>query len=82
MSRIKSVSPEKAQGPVKEIVEEVRRRYGYVPGIATLLLPDPEIAVPARSLFAHLHVRPTSPLTPVQREMIATIVNGLIGGAP
>ena len=82
MSRIKSVSPEAAEGPGKEIVDRVRQRYGYVPGILNLLLPDLEIATPVRSLFAHLHIRPTSPLTPQQREMVATVVNGLIGGAP
>lgn len=82
MSRIKSVSPEAAEGPGKGIVDHARQRYGYVPGIVSLLLPDLEIAAPVRSLFAHLHIRATSPLTPQQPEMVATVVNGLIGGAP
>jgi hypothetical protein len=33
-------------------------------------------------LYNHLHMRPSSPLTRVQREMLATVVNGAIGGAP
>ena len=82
MSRIKSVSPESVEGPLKDRVDSARERYGYVPGILKLLLPDLQIADAVRALFRHLHVRPTSPLTPLQREMVATVVNGLIGGAP
>jgi hypothetical protein len=33
-------------------------------------------------LFQHLHMNRQSTLTVTQREMVATVVNGLIGGAP
>jgi hypothetical protein len=33
-------------------------------------------------LFQHLHMNRRSKLTVTQREMVATLVNGLIGGAP
>lgn len=43
---------------------------------------DLNVAVPAGRLYNYLHMRKSSPLTRLQREMLATVVNGLIGGAP
>jgi hypothetical protein len=60
-----------------------RRQYGGVaPGIYNVLARDLKVAIPANWLYNHLHLRKTSPLTRLQREMLATVVNGLIGGAP
>jgi hypothetical protein len=33
-------------------------------------------------IYQYLHLRKTSPLSRLQREMMATVVNGLVGGAP
>ncbi|HEV8572053.1 MAG TPA: hypothetical protein VGR49_03245 [Actinomycetota bacterium] len=82
MARILTVAPEKAKGLRRLAVWLVRRRYGYVPGIAQVLLPDLRAAMAVGRLYNHLHMRPSSPLTRVQREMLATVVNGAIGGAP
>jgi hypothetical protein len=60
----------------------VEKQYGYVPGIFKILLTDLEIAGPVAAVYTHLHLRPDSPLTRLQREMLATVVNGLVGGAP
>jgi hypothetical protein len=43
---------------------------------------DLNIAFPGGWLYNYLHLRKSSPLTRLQREMLATVVNGLVGGAP
>ena len=59
------------------------RQYGgEVPGILKVLLPDPNVGFPTAWIYNYLHMRKSSPLTRLQREMLATVVNGLIGGAP
>lgn len=45
-------------------------------------MPDSQLALAARQIYEHLNLRKDSPLTRVQREMLATVVNGLIGGEP
>ncbi len=81
-SRIKAVDPETVAGPEKAMIDARIAEYGFVPGIARLLLPDREIATHVGAIYRRLHLRPDSPVTRLQREMIATVVNGLVGGAP
>ncbi|GAC1657117.1 MAG: hypothetical protein NVS9B1_14070 [Candidatus Dormibacteraceae bacterium] len=76
MPRIQTTTPGRL---LSRIVES---QYGYVPGIARILLPDPSTAIGASILYNHLHLGKTSRMTRVQREMVATVVNGKIGGAP
>ena len=64
------------------MVRLTRRDYGYVPGMAEVLLPNLRVAFGTTILYNHLHLRRSSRLTRLQREMVATIVNGKIGGAP
>jgi len=65
------------------MVRQMKRRYGGVlPGIFEVLMPDLKVAVPTGFLYNHLHMRKSSPLSRLQREMLATVVNGLVGGAP
>jgi hypothetical protein len=47
-----------------------------------VLLVDSELAAHLGAIYEHLQFRADSPLTRLQREMLATVVNGLIGGAP
>lgn len=83
MARIKTVSESEAQGLQLQLIEKAKRLYGgVVPGIMQIRLADPEVAVPAFQIYQHLNLRKDSPLTRLQREMVATVVNGLIGGAP
>ncbi len=83
MARIKTVSEKDAQGPQLQMIEKAKALYGgIVPGIMQIRLVDPEIAAPAFQIYQHLNLRKDSPLTRLQREMVATVVNGLIGGAP
>lgn len=57
-------------------------RYGAVPGIARVQFGDSRLTWLMTRLFQHVHMNRRSSMTTVQREMVATVVNGLIGGAP
>ena len=83
MSRIKTISPETASGIRRFLVSMLKRKYGgFLPGIMKVTLVDLKVGRPTGSIYKHLHLRKNSPLTRLQREMIATVVNGIIGGAP
>ncbi len=83
MARIKTVSDKEARGPQLQFIEKAKGMYGgIVPGILQIRLADPEVAAPAFQIYQHLNLRKDSPLGRLQREMVATVVNGLIGGAP
>lgn len=83
MSNIMTVAPEKVRGIRKLFFRWVRAQYGgVVPGVIQVLAVDLRVARPASSLYRHLHLRRSSPLTRLQREMLATVVNGKVGGAP
>ncbi len=64
------------------ILRQSKSNYGVVPGIMKLLLPSLRIGFAANMIYNHLHMRKNSPMTRLQREMLATVVNGAIGGAP
>ena len=83
MARILTTAPERTRGLRKLLVWVNKRQYGgEVPGILKVLLPDLNVAFPTVWLYNYLHMRKSSPLTRLQREMLSTVVNGLIGGAP
>ena len=83
MARILTVPAGEARGLRKLMVAWNRRQYGGVlPGIFEILMPDLQVAGAAGWLYNRLHLRKSSPLSRLQREMLATVVNGLIGGAP
>ncbi len=82
MARIPIVSLESAEGPRREILLQAQAEYGFIPGILKILVTDLEIAGHVKAIYAHLSLRPTSPFSRVQREMVATVVNGLVGGMP
>lgn len=82
MARILTVAPEEAKGLRRLAVWLERRRYGYVPGITQVLLPDLRAAMAVGRLYKHLHMRPSSPLTRVQREMLATVVKAPSAALP
>jgi hypothetical protein len=83
MPNIMTIVPERARGLRKLFFRFVRGQYGgVVPGVFQVLAVDLKVAQPAGSLYKHLHLRKSSPLTRLQREMLATVVNGKVGGAP
>ena len=83
MARILTVSPETARGLRRLAVWLIKRQAGgVVPGMMQILLADLALAVRTLWLYDYLHERKGSPLTRLQRAMVATVVNGRIGGAP
>jgi hypothetical protein len=82
MARIKTVSESEARGIRRALVWYTKRQYGYLPGIFKILLPDIGLARHVGAIYNHLQLRRGSPLSRVQREMIAVVVNGHTSGAP
>lgn len=83
MPNIMTIVPEQVGGIRKLFFHMVRRQYGgVVPGIFQILAVDLRVARPAGSLYNYLHLRKSSSLSRLQREMLATVVNGKVGGAP
>lgn len=81
--RIKTVDPEEARGLRGLMMRMTKRQMGgMVPGIQQILMTDLKIGLPTYWLYGYLNVRKRSPLSRLQREMLATVVNGLVGGAP
>jgi hypothetical protein len=82
MARIETVAPTEARGLRRLVLRLAKRDYGYVPGITQIALPDLRVAFGASVIYDRLQLRRSSPLTRLQREMLATVVNGKVGGAP
>lgn len=83
MPNIITIIPEQATGIRKLFFGWVRRQYGgAVPGIFQILAVDLRVARPAGALYNYLHLRKSSSISRLQREMLATVVNGKVGGAP
>jgi hypothetical protein len=76
-------APDKVRGIKKLFFAWVKRQYGgVVPGVFQILAVDLRVARPAGALYNYLHLRKSSPFSRLQREMVATVVNGKVGGAP
>ena len=82
MSRILALSLETAEGPQRAILEKTLAEVGYLSGTRRLLLVDPEMGKPGRQLYEYVNLRPNSPFSRLQREMVATVVYGIIGARP
>lgn len=83
MPNIMTIVPEQVRGIRKLFFRWVRGKYGgVVPGIFQVLAVDLRVAWPVGSLYNYLHLRKSSSLNRLQREMVATVVNGKVGGAP
>ena len=79
MANIMTIPPEGARGIRRLFFRWVRGQYGgVVPGVFQVLAVDLRVA----SMVGALHLRKSSPLSRLQREMLATVVNGKVGGAP
>jgi hypothetical protein len=83
MPNILISAPGRVRGIRKLFFRLASRQYGgVVPGIAQVLAVDLQVGRPAGTIYRHLHLRKSSPLSRLQREMLATVVNGKVGGAP
>ena len=82
MARIMTVSEETAQGLQRELIEKAKAESGYLSGTRKILLADLQVAQLTRQLYDYLCLRPESPMTRIQREMVATVVYGIVGAKP
>lgn len=82
MSRILALSLETAEGPQRAFLEKALSEVGYLSGTRRVLSVDPQVAMPGRQLYEYLNLRPDSPFSRMQREMVATVVYGIIGAKP
>jgi hypothetical protein len=82
MARITTISEGEARGIRKMALRLAKRRYGYIPGILKIGLVDLAVGRRIGGIYDHLHLRKSSPLTRLQREMLAVVVNGHVSGAP
>ncbi len=83
MANIMTIVPEQVHGIRKLFFGWVRGQYGgVIPGVFQVLAVDLRVARATGSLYSYLHLRRSSPLSRLQREMLATVVNGKVGGAP
>ena len=82
MSRILAVSEDTTEGLPGAAMENARQTRGYVGGTLRLMLVDPKVAQAGRQLYEHLNLRPDSPLTRLEREMLATVVYGMLSAKP
>jgi len=75
--------PSGLRGKLPRLLERLMvKRFGAIPGIARVQLADLRFAYRMTRLFQHVYMGRRVELTAIQREMVATVVNGLIGGAP
>jgi len=75
--------PAGVHGRMARLLEKLMvKRFGAVPGIARVQLADLRLAYRMTRLFQLVYMGRRPSTTKVQREMVATVVNGLIGGAP
>jgi len=83
MANIMTIVPEQARGIRSLFFRRVRGQYGgVVPVVFQILAVDLRVARAVGAIYNHLHLRKVSYLTRLQREMLATVVNGKVGGAP
>jgi hypothetical protein len=82
VARIKTISEDQARGIKRSFLWQAKRQYGYLPGIFKILMTDLALARHSAAIYNHLHLRKRSPLSRLQREMVATVVNGHLSGAP
>lgn len=80
ITTVNLASATEAQRPILEQAQQARG--GILGGMAQVMAADPQLGSLATPLYRYLNLRPGSPVPKLQREMIATLVNGLVGGKP
>ena len=82
-ARITTIDPENTTGFRKLFFWGLKRQTrGFVPGVFKIITVNMHIFIPIMWLVNYLGMRKSAPLSRVQQEMVATVVNGIIGGAP
>lgn len=81
MAWIETTDAENARGVRKLLARAIERFHGgFLPGIFRILLVDLQLLSASSWLYRRLHLR-DAVLSTVEKEMVATVVNGKIDGA-
>ena len=81
MAWIQTTDGDRAGGLRKLLARGIERFHGgFLPGIYRILLVDLQLLSATGWLYRHLHLGGSS-LSTLQKEMLATVVNGKIDGA-
>jgi alkylhydroperoxidase family enzyme len=75
VSWIRTVNPQDARGPLREIYDAAVRRAGRVFGILRVQSANPDALTSSLELYKTLMHGP-SPLSRREREMLAVVVSG------
>lgn len=75
MAFIKTVSLEEAKGLLAELYREAIARAGKIWNVVSLQSLRPETLAASMGIYVEVMQSPRSPLSRVQREMIATAVS-------
>jgi len=75
MAWIKTVGPGEATGLLKRIYDDAVKRAGRVFNVVRLQSPRPHVLKSSLSLYTAIMFSPSSGLSRVEREMIATVVS-------
>ena len=79
MAWIETVAPEAAQGLLKRLYDQALQRAGKVFNVIRVQSPRPHTLQASTRLYAEVMHSPRSPLTRVQRELLATVVSSING---
>ncbi len=74
MAYIRTVSPEEAQGELKQLYDQAQRRAGYVAQVLRLMSVEPRVLAASVNMYLELMYRPGG-LTRTQCELIAVVVS-------
>lgn len=75
MPWIETVAPEKAKGRLARLYKQAVQRAGRVYQVIRLQSPRPDVLAASTRLYTEVMHSEKSPLTRIQREMIATAVS-------
>jgi alkylhydroperoxidase family enzyme len=78
MSRIRLVSREEATGPLAEDYAAAEKRAGRIWNIVKIMSPNPAVLRASMEFYKAVMYGP-SPLSRVQREMLAVVVSATTG---
>lgn len=74
MTRIRLVPEEEATGLLADEYAAARRRAGRIWNVVALMSPNPEVLKASMGLYLAI-MYDASPLTRIQREMVAVVVS-------
>lgn len=76
MPFIQQIEPDQATGRLKRIYDAAIKRAGYVAGIIKVMSQDPQSCEGSMGFYGSL-MKAKNELSPIRREMLATVVSNV-----